>query len=221
MQMNVSGTVILQAKPAQRWVYEVASSGYSSRLVIFTMAMYLAPSGRGRHASRAGRMLLWSGQPFILVFTTNSLGGGGGSRCAWQGSSCCPPRMVLGGGSPAGCGRDDEEGGLLCEGPAPDEECPRLSFDKNRLSCDAGRACSHHHSHSHGPRDIPGHIHDPLEDRGSSSLEGWAPGLPPGGGSSSGGRLPPPLPLPLFPPLPLLLELPGKLGGQPHGGPPL
>jgi hypothetical protein len=95
------------------------------------------------------------------------------------------------------------------------------TFAKNHLSCDAGRVCSHCHSHSRGLRDIPGHIHDPLEDCGSSSLEGWAPGLPPGGGSSSGGCLPPPLPLPLFPPLPLLPELPGKLGGQPHGGPPL
>jgi hypothetical protein len=85
------------------------------------VAVYLAPLGRGRHASRAGRMLLGSGQLFVLVFTTNSLGGGGGGRHAWQGSSCCLPRVVVGGGGPAGCGRDDEEGPLR-EGPAPDEE---------------------------------------------------------------------------------------------------
>jgi hypothetical protein len=131
MQTNILGMVIPQVKLAQRWAYEVASSGYSSISVILTtavfMAVYLAPLGRGRHASRAGRMPLGSGQPFVLVFTTNSLGSGG--RCAWWGSSRCLPHVVVGGGSPAGCGRDDEEG-PLCKGPAPDEEGPRLSSRK-------------------------------------------------------------------------------------------
>jgi hypothetical protein len=125
MWTNVSGTVIPQAKPAQRWVYDVASSGYSSGSAILTTAVYLAPLGRGRHASCAGRMLLGSGQLFVLVFTTNSLGGGH----AWRGSSRCPPHEVVGGGGPAGCGHDDEEG-LLREGPAPDEEGLRLSSRK-------------------------------------------------------------------------------------------
>jgi hypothetical protein len=127
MRTNVSGTVIPRAKLAQKWVYEVASSGYSGGSAILTMAvfmaMYLAPLGRGRYARQAGRMLLGSGQLFVLVFMTNSLGGGGGSGHAWWGSSHCPPRVVVGGGSPAGCGRDDEEGPLR-EGPAPDEEGP-------------------------------------------------------------------------------------------------
>jgi hypothetical protein len=93
-------------------------------MAVFT-AVYLAPLGRGRHASQAGQMPLGSGQLFVLVFMTNSLGGG--SRCAWQGSSCCPPCIVVGGGGPAGCGRDNDKNGLLGEGPAPDEECPQLS----------------------------------------------------------------------------------------------
>jgi hypothetical protein len=121
MRTNVSGTVIPQAKPAQRWVYEVASSGYSGGSAILTTAVYLAPLGRGRHASHAGRMPLGSGQLFVLVFMTNSLGGGGGGGHAWQGSSRCPPRVVVGGGGPAGYGRDDGEGPLR-EGPAPNEE---------------------------------------------------------------------------------------------------
>jgi hypothetical protein len=120
MRTNISGTVIPRAKPAQRWAYEVASSGYSGGSAILTTAVYLAPLGRGRHASRAGRMPLGSGQLFVLVFMTNLLGGGGR---AWRGSSHCPPRIVVGGGGPAGCGRDDEEG-PLCEGPAPNEEGP-------------------------------------------------------------------------------------------------
>jgi hypothetical protein len=97
-------------------------------MAVFT-AVYLAPLGRGRHASRAGQMPLGSGQPFVLVFTTNSLGGGGGGH-AWQGGSHCPPRVVVGGGSPAGCGRDDDEEGPLRKGPAPNEECPQLSSRK-------------------------------------------------------------------------------------------
>jgi hypothetical protein len=95
---------------------------------IFT-AVYLAPLGRGRHASRAGRMPLGSGQLFVLVFTTNSLGSGSSGGRAWQGSSCCPPCVVVEGGGPTGCGRDDEEG-LLREGPAPDEEGLQLSLQK-------------------------------------------------------------------------------------------
>jgi hypothetical protein len=71
-------------------------------------------------------MPLGSGQLFVLVFTTNSLGGGGR---AWRGSSRCLPRVVVGGGGPVGCGHDDEEGPLH-EGPAPDEEGPRLSLRK-------------------------------------------------------------------------------------------
>jgi hypothetical protein len=125
MRTNVWGTVIPQAKLAQRWVYEVASSGYSGGLVILTTAVftavYLAPLGRGRYASRAGRMPLGSGQLFVLVFMTNSLGGSSGGGRAWWGSSRCLPHVVVGGGGPAGCGCDDEEGPLR-EGPAPDEE---------------------------------------------------------------------------------------------------
>jgi hypothetical protein len=92
-------------------------------LAIFT-AVYLAPLGRGRHASRAGQMLLGSGESFVLVFTTNSLGGSGSGGRVWQGSSCCLLHVVSGGGSPTGCGHDDDKEGPLCKGPAPDEECP-------------------------------------------------------------------------------------------------
>jgi hypothetical protein len=125
--MKVLGMVILRAKLAQRWAYEFASSRYSGRLAMFTTAMYLAPLGRGRHASHPGWMPLGSGQLLVLVFTTNSLGGSGSGRCAWQGSSHCPPHMVFGGGSPEGYGCDDDDEGPLHEGPAPDDECPQLS----------------------------------------------------------------------------------------------
>jgi hypothetical protein len=77
-------------------------------------------------------MPLGSGQLFVLVFTTNSLGGGSGGGHAWRGSSRCPPRVVVGGGSPTGCGRDDDEDRPLCEGPAPDEECPQRKLWKVR-----------------------------------------------------------------------------------------
>jgi hypothetical protein len=93
--------VIPRARPAQRLVYDVASSGYCGGLMIGTtavfMAVYLIPSGRGMHASLFGQMLLGSAQPLVLVVTTISLGGGGGG--AWRGGSRCPAFDISGGGS--------------------------------------------------------------------------------------------------------------------------
>jgi hypothetical protein len=96
--------VIPRARPAQRLAYDVASSGYCSRSMIGTtavfMAVYLIPSGRGMHASLSGRMLLGSAQPLVLVLMTILLGGGGSG--AWQGSSHCPAFDISGGGGPEG-----------------------------------------------------------------------------------------------------------------------
>ena len=75
--------VIPLAKPAQRWLYDVASSGYFAGLAMVTMAIlgagYVAASlGIGRHESHAGWMPFDCGHLLVFVKTVSSVGGGGG-----------------------------------------------------------------------------------------------------------------------------------------------
>ena len=83
MCMNVSGMVIPLARPTQRWLYDVISSGYFRGLAMAMMAIlgagYVATSlGISRHESRAGRMPFDCGHPLVFVKTVSSVGGGGG-----------------------------------------------------------------------------------------------------------------------------------------------
>ena len=78
MCMNVSGMVIPLAKPAQRWLYDVASSGYFGGLVMATTAILgagyvAASSGIGKHESHAGRMPFDCGHPLVFVKTVSSV----------------------------------------------------------------------------------------------------------------------------------------------------
>ena len=89
--MNVSGTVIPVAKPAQRWLYDVTSSGYFREFAMATTAILgagyvVASLGIGRHESHVGWMLFDCGHPLVFVKTVSSVGGGG--RVV-SGGSCC------------------------------------------------------------------------------------------------------------------------------------
>ena len=84
-------TPTLQAKPTQRWLYDVASSGYFGGLVMVTTAILgagyvVASLGIGKHKSCAGRMPFDCGHPLVFVKTISSVGGGGG---VVSGGSCC------------------------------------------------------------------------------------------------------------------------------------
>ena len=81
MHTNVLGMVIPLAKPTQRWLYDVASSGYFGGLAMATMAIlgaeYVAASlGIGRHESHAGQMLFNCSHPLVFVKTISSMGWG-------------------------------------------------------------------------------------------------------------------------------------------------
>ena len=61
MHTNVLGMVIPLVKPAQRWLYDVASSGYFGGLVMATTAILgagyvAASSGISKHESHVGQM---------------------------------------------------------------------------------------------------------------------------------------------------------------------
>ena len=79
MHINVSGMVIPLAKPTQRWLYNVASSGYFGGLVTATTAILgagyvAASSGIGKHKSRAGQMPFDCDHPLVFVKTVSSVG---------------------------------------------------------------------------------------------------------------------------------------------------
>ena len=91
MHTNVLGMVIPLVKPTQRWLYNVASSGYFGGLAMVMTAILgaryvAASSGIGKHESCAGQMLFDCSHPLVFVKTVSSVGGGGGvvlgsSRC--------------------------------------------------------------------------------------------------------------------------------------------
>ena len=91
-------------------------------LPIFSVAS--ASSGKGRHMSLEGLMLVGSGHKLVFTLTvivSASVGQEG------PGSSGCQARLVVEGHGGPWVSWCDDEGCLLREGPAPDDRSERCS----------------------------------------------------------------------------------------------